>query len=41
LLRDDQALRMLATGAASRARIGAANEIATRVSRLIGGAESR
>jgi UDP-N-acetylglucosamine--N-acetylmuramyl-(pentapeptide) pyrophosphoryl-undecaprenol N-acetylglucosamine transferase len=41
LLRDDRALRMLATGAASRARIGAANEIATRVSRLIGGAESR
>lgn len=41
LFRDGQALRTLATGAASRARIGAAHEIATRISRLIGGTDTR
>jgi UDP-N-acetylglucosamine--N-acetylmuramyl-(pentapeptide) pyrophosphoryl-undecaprenol N-acetylglucosamine transferase len=35
LLADDQALRSLAAGAASRARTGAAIDIAARVARLI------
>ena len=35
LLRDESALRTLAAGAASRARTGAAGDIATRISRLL------
>lgn len=35
LLNDEQALRALATGAAARARIGAASDIAARISRLL------
>jgi UDP-N-acetylglucosamine--N-acetylmuramyl-(pentapeptide) pyrophosphoryl-undecaprenol N-acetylglucosamine transferase len=36
LLEDDQAIRTLAQGATARARIGAANDIATRIVKLLG-----
>ena len=40
LLRDDDALRTLARGAAARARAGAANDIAGRIVKLLGSAAS-